>query len=65
MKLINIITRDLLITKCYLEKCTNDISAIKKEKFTMSYVDFKIYKLKFLYKYSDGTKIYQLIEKEN
>lgn len=63
MKLINIITSDLLITDCYLEKGTNDISVLKKERFIISYIDFKFYKLKFLYKHLDGINNYSLIKK--
>ncbi|WP_298127239.1 hypothetical protein [uncultured Clostridium sp.] len=63
MTLITIVTKDLLIENCYLEKQYDYLIALKKERFIISYINFKVYKLKFLYKYLDGTKIYSLIEK--
>lgn len=63
MKLINIITSDLLITDCYLEKVTNDISVLKKEKLIISYINLKFYKLKFLFKHKNGANMYGLIKK--
>lgn len=58
---IEIAVGEIVISDCYLEKGTGDIVVIMKEGVFLSTFRTKKHRLKFLFKYTTGKKVYELI----
>ena len=58
---IDISVGEIVISDCYLEKGTGDIVIIKKQGVFLSTLSTKKHRLKFLFKYTTGRKVYELI----
>ena len=58
---IEISVGEIVISDCYLEKGSRDIVIIMKEGIYLSAFSTKKHRLKFLFKYTTGRKVYELI----
>lgn len=57
---IDISVGEIVISDCYLEKGTGDVVVIMKEGIFLSTFSTKKHRLKFLFKYTTGKKVYEL-----
>ena len=58
---IDISVGEIVISDCYLEKGPRDIVIIMKQGVLLSTFSTKKHRLKFLFKYTTGKKVYELI----
>ena len=58
---IDISVGEIVISDCYLEKGTGDVVVIMKQGVLLSTFSTKKHRLKFLFKYTTGAKVYELI----
>ena len=58
---IDISVGEIVISDCYLEKGPRDIVVIMKQGIFLSTFNTKKHRLKFLFKYTTGTKTYEFI----
>lgn len=58
---IDISLGEIVISDCYLEKGPRDIVIIMKQGVLLSTFSTKKHRLKFLFKYTTGAKVYELI----
>ena len=59
--IISIFVGEITISNCYLEKGPGDIVIIMKQGVLLSTFSTKKHRLKFLFKYTTGKKVYELI----
>ena len=59
--IISLSVGEITISDCYLEKGPGDIVIIKKQAVFLSTFSTKKHRLKFLFKYTTGRKVYELI----
>ena len=59
--IISIFVGEITISNCYLEKGPGDIVIIMKQGVLLSTFSTKKHRLKFLFKYTTGEKVYELI----
>lgn len=59
--IISIFVGEITISDCYLEKGPGDIVIIMKQGVLLSTFSTKKHRLKFLFKYTTGAKVYELI----
>lgn len=58
---IDISVGEIVISDCYLEKGTGDVVVIMKQGIFLSTFSSSNQRLKFLFKYTTGKKVYELI----